>query len=88
MRRWSVYVLASDRADATYVGVTTDVERRLDQHNGLRPGGAKSTRAGRPWRVARLWGPYESRSHAQRVEYLLKRRRGKGRLADGRWEDV
>lgn len=82
MAAWSVYVLASERSDATYVGVTTDVERRLAQHNGARPGGAKSTRAGRPWRVARLWGPYDTRGAAQRVEHRLKRRRGRDRLDD------
>jgi len=74
-----VYLLASERSDATYVGVTTDVERRLAQHNGELPGGAKSTRAGRPWRVARVWGPYDSRGRAQTMEYRVKRRRGPDR---------
>ena len=44
-----VYVLgcrAKDRS-LTYVGWTTDLERRLAQHNGGR-GGARSTR-GRAW---------------------------------------
>jgi putative endonuclease len=43
-----VYVLGSRRADdcRTYVGWTTDLERRLRQHNS--GSGAKSTR-GREW---------------------------------------
>lgn len=80
MTAWSVYVLASEATDATYVGVTTDPERRLAQHNGELPGGAKSTRAGRPWRMARRLGPYESRGEAQRMEYAVKRKRGTDRL--------
>ncbi len=76
MGAWSVYLLVSGRDGATYVGVSTDVERRLAQHNGELPGGAKRTRAGRPWKLDRRWGPYEDRAEAQRVEYELKRRRG------------
>ena len=41
---WSVYVLVSPSSGATYVGVTTDLERRLAQHNGDVPGGARRTR--------------------------------------------
>ena len=44
--KWTVYLLAA--AKRTYVGITTDLRRRLDQHNGERRGGARSTRAGRP----------------------------------------
>ncbi len=76
LTRWIVYVLISRRARRSYVGVTTDVSRRLAQHNGRRPGGARSTRAGRPWRLARRFGPYATRAQAQRIEAELKRRRG------------
>src|SRR5690606_9998371 len=64
---WQVYVLVSARGDRTYVGVTLDVARRLEQHNGGRPGGARSTRAGRPWQVGALHGPYATRGEALRV---------------------
>ncbi len=78
--QWFVYVLKSTTLRRTYVGVTTDPSRRLEQHNGERAGGARSTRAGRPWEQARLHGPYATRGEAQRLERLLKQRRGDARL--------
>lgn len=71
-RRFFVYLLVS--ATRTYVGIAIDVLRRLEQHNGVRRGGARSTRAGRPWRLAAQWGPFRSRGEALRVEHRLKRR--------------
>ncbi len=78
-RVWFVYVLLS-RAGRTYVGVTTDVGRRLRQHNGDLRGGARATRAGRPWRMARVVGPLTTRGRAQAAEYVIKRLRGRRRL--------
>lgn len=80
--RWSVYVLRSRSSARTYVGIALDVKRRVAQHNGRLPGGAKSTRAGRPWRVGKVFGPFETRGEAQRVEAAIKRLRGAARL---RW---
>ncbi|MBK9031978.1 MAG: GIY-YIG nuclease family protein [Myxococcales bacterium] len=77
---WFVYVLVSGRG-RTYVGITTDVGRRLRQHNGELAGGARATRAHRPWHVGRLLGPIASRGGAQVVEARVKRRRGALRLA-------
>ena len=76
---WFVYVLVS-RAGRTYVGVAKDVARRLRQHNGELRGGARSTRAGRPWRVGQVVGPWPSQSRAQAVEHQVKRLRGRKRL--------
>lgn len=48
---WHVYLL--ECADGTlYCGVTSNLERRLAQHNGLKPGGARYTRGRRPVRLA------------------------------------
>jgi len=79
---WTVYVLHSRSAERTYVGITRDVRRRLQQHNGVAPGGARATRPGRPWRVRATFGPFPTRAEAQRVEHAVKRRRGAERL---RW---
>ncbi len=77
---WLVYVLRSACGRRTYVGVTRDLSRRLAQHNGLRPGGARTTRAHRPWTVAACFGPFPDRAGAQRVEARLRRLRGAARL--------
>lgn len=46
-RDWCVYLLTC--ADGTlYCGVTKDLPRRLDMHNGRRAGGARYTRGRRP----------------------------------------
>lgn len=81
MATWFAYVLVSTTIRRTYVGVTTDVDRRARQHNGELRGGARATRAGRPWKIGRVAGPYETRSEAQVVEYTIRRSRGRGRLS-------
>ena len=78
---WALYVLISASLERTYVGVALDAERRLRQHNGELVGGARSTRAGRPWRLAALYGPFADRAAAQAAEAELKRRTGSARLA-------
>lgn len=77
--RWFVYVLVSTTNIRTYVGISTDPPRRLKQHNGRLPGGAKSTRAGRPWKIGTTYGPFD-RSEASKVEYQVKKLRGQKRL--------
>jgi len=79
---WKVYVLSSKRAGRTYVGVTSDLRARVRQHNGLEAGGARSTRAGRPWKLRKTYGPFATRGEAQKVEHAVKRLRGTARL---RW---
>ena len=76
--RWFVYLLRC--ADGTYyAGATTDLERRLGEHqSGV---GARYTRGRRPVRLAYFAGPW-SRSGALRMEHRLKRlsHAGKQRL--------
>jgi putative endonuclease len=80
-----VYILRSTVAVRTYVGMTSDVARRLRQHNGELVGGARYTRIGRPWAVALVMGPYDTRSIACRVEWRAKRFRGADRFKIRAW---
>lgn len=48
---WYVYLLEC-RDGTLYCGITCDLERRVAQHNGLLPGGARYTRGRRPVRLA------------------------------------
>lgn len=82
MSNWSVYLLVSvGPSDAgggassvrTYVGSTTDVHRRLRQHNSEIRGGARSTR-GRKWELVCWVSGFEGRSSACRWEKLVKSR--------------
>jgi putative endonuclease len=68
-----VYVLASARGGnyRTYVGWTTDLERRLKQHNDGT--GAKSTR-GRKWSLVYA-ERFDTRQAAMSREWHLKRDR-------------
>ena len=68
------YILGSaDKGGAfrTYVGWTTDLDRRLDRHNAGR--GARSTR-GRTW-VLLYAERYKNRGEAMSREWHLKRDR-------------
>lgn len=47
--RFFCYIVANDR-DRTYNGYTTNLRRRLRQHNGELVGGARATRGRGPWR--------------------------------------
>lgn len=67
---WFVYILQC--ADNTlYTGITTDVERRLHQHNHTKTG-AKYTRVRRPVNLV-YQEACESRSAAAKREYQLKK---------------
>ncbi|CAN5148426.1 GIY-YIG nuclease family protein [soil metagenome] len=60
-------------ADGTYyIGKTTDLKRRLRQHNGEIKGGAKYTRIRRPVRFC-FTEEHDSLSNALKREIALKR---------------
>ncbi|HZF62525.1 MAG TPA: GIY-YIG nuclease family protein [Desulfovibrio sp.] len=79
---WLVYLL--ECADGTlYCGITTNIERRLGQHNGQVPGGARYTQGRRPVRLIasrtcackgdalRLELAVKSRPRPQKLQFLL-----------------
>ena len=61
------------RGDTLYAGITTDLARRMRQHRGEMPGGAKFTRAHPPLALEAVWCA-EDRSAASKLEAQLKRR--------------
>ena len=60
-------------ADHTYyTGITTDIEKRIRQHNGELTGGAKYTRARRPVTLHYL-EEHDSRTEATKREIQIKK---------------
>jgi putative endonuclease len=82
MTHWFVYMLQSTVTQKLYTGITTDLGRRLHEHNTSKKG-AKSTRAGRPW-IMVYCTRVASKSAALRREIEIKKlpRVRKLRLAD------
>lgn len=69
---WVVYIVSC--ADNTlYTGITTDLERRIDEHNDASPKskGAKYTRARQPVTLKHSES-FENRSVASKREYEIK----------------
>jgi putative endonuclease len=75
-----VYILQC--SDGTYyTGITTDVERRIRQHNGELKGGAKYTAARQPVRLLTQSCPIENRSLASKLEYQVKQQKRSAKRA-------
>lgn len=78
------YLLQSvSRPSYTYIGITNNIVRRVRQHNGEIKGGAKYTRANRPWRLVCHVSGFPTKSNAMQFEWAwkhIKSRRINGRL--------
>ena len=69
-KTWWVYFLRCND-NSLYAGVTTDINRRVDEHNNSKLG-AKYTRARQP--VTLVYSEIQaSRSEALQREYLIKK---------------
>lgn len=69
MSDWYVYMVEC-RDGSLYTGITIDVTRRVEEHNGEK-NGARYTRARQPVRLV-YQEQCESRSDAARREYEIK----------------
>ena len=70
IREWYVYVLSC--ADQSfYTGITTDLQRRLKEHNSDSSRGAKYTRPRRPVAII-YWESATNRSTASKREKEIK----------------
>ncbi len=71
MSTWSIYLISN--GTRTYIGSTTNIKRRLRQHNCELVGGAKATRrSSSPWKMVCYISGFENRSVACRWERILK----------------
>ncbi|MBT8223205.1 MAG: GIY-YIG nuclease family protein [Eudoraea sp.] len=62
-----VYVLRSEQDGRFYVGMSSDVEKRIIAHNS---GRTKSTKGYRPWKIIHLEDHPERTSARKREKYL------------------
>ena len=67
---WFIYILRC-ADNSLYTGITTDISRRLDQHNGLVKNGARYTRNRQPVTLVYQESSI-SRSEASKREYAIK----------------
>lgn len=72
-KKWYCYILECN--DKTYyTGVTTDIDRRLKEHNDDHKGrGAKYTKTRRPLRLVYLSGYFDTRSEVMQTESQIKK---------------
>lgn len=68
--KYYVYLLKC-ADESLYTGITTDVNRRIQEHNGELPGGAKYTAARGPVELV-YQAEFDNRSEASKEEYRIK----------------
>jgi predicted GIY-YIG superfamily endonuclease len=68
---WSVYLLHQLEGNQTYIGATVDPDRRLQQHNGAKSGGARATR-GKSWERRVLVQGFPTQVAALQFEWAWK----------------
>jgi putative endonuclease len=73
-----VYVLCSLSTGKLYIGQTSDLKRRLQEHQA---GNARYTRGRGPWRLV-YKEAYQTRSEAMKREKYLKSGKGREDLKD------
>ena len=66
---WYVYMVACSDG-SLYTGITTDIVRRVEEHNSGK--GAKYTRARRPVSLRAAWA-FSDKSSALREEHRIKK---------------
>lgn len=69
-RPWFVYLIEDESSGDYYIGITTEVERRVKEHNEGKA--AHRTRGRGPW-LLRAYVRFDSRREAAQLEYRLKR---------------
>jgi len=75
---WHVYIIkCSD--ETLYTGITTDIERRLKEHNGEKTWWAKYTRIRQPVNLV-YKAEFKNKSEASKEEWRIKKMTRKQKL--------
>ena len=75
---WYVYIVKC-KDDSLYTGITTDLKRRLTEHNSNNLKGAKSLRGKRPVQIV-YSEEYETQTEARKREVAIKNWKRKYKL--------
>ena len=79
MNNWWVYIIEC-RNKSLYTGITTNVERRLDEHQYDNKKASKYCARLRPLKLVYKSLAYENKSDASKEEYRIKQLRRKDKL--------
>ncbi|MCH7675296.1 GIY-YIG nuclease family protein [candidate division KSB1 bacterium] len=71
--KYSLYIIHSDRLNSYYVGISQNVNSRIESHNSSAKGW---TRRGRPWQIA-FTKEFENRQEAHKWEQWIKAQKSK-----------
>ena len=71
-----IYILYSSRSDKYYIGLTTDVNRRLEQHNNP-PVNKKYTAKHLPWELKVFFQCSNSRGNGLIIERFIKNQKSR-----------
>ena len=78
MSKSYLYILYSESSDSYYIGVTNDLDERLQRHNA---GYVKSTKSKRPW-IRIYFKEYDSKTEAMNRERKLKNLKSRKRMLE------
>lgn len=79
MNTWWVYIIQC-RNRSLYTGITTDVERRFDEHQNNNRKASKYCAKLRPLKLVYKSSAYENKSDASKEEYRIKQLSRKDKL--------
>ena len=78
MNNWWVYIIQCCN-DSLYTGITTDVERRFDEHQNNNRRASKYCARLRPLKLVYKSSAYQNKSDASKEEYRIKQLSHKGK---------
>ena len=79
MNRWWVYIIQC-RNKSLYTGISTDVERRFDEHQNDDKKASKYCARLRPLKLVYISSAYKNKSDASKEEYRIKQLSRKDKL--------